>query len=122
MANIPAAIIIGKLDCPAYIIYMSRASIYIIALMCRLMFLRKLISLRIRDFAKAVIFPTTIVTAIIIFIIVVKYQFYANSTVLSLIIESVVIILIEIVTIAYIGLSKNEKQTITNIIKSKLKL
>lgn len=121
MANIPAAIIIGELDCPAYMIYMSRASIYIMALTCRLMFLRKQIGLRIRDFAKAVILPTTIVTAIIISIIVAKHQFYAGSTIMSFMIESAVIILIEIVAIVYIGLSNNEKQAITNIIKRKLK-
>ena len=122
MANIPAAIIIGELDCPAYMIYMSRALIYILALLCRLMFLRKLIGLRIRDFTRAVIMPITIVTAIIISIIIIKHQFYAESTALSFIIESAVIILIETVTITYIGLSKNEKQAIINIIKSKLKL
>jgi hypothetical protein len=81
------------------------------------MFLHKQIGLRIRDFAKAVILPTTIVTAIIISIIAVKHQFYAGSTIMSFMIESAVIILIEIVAIAYIGLSNNEKQAITNIIK-----
>ena len=121
LLNIPASLIIGKLGIPPFAIYAVRASIYILALSCRLLFLHKLIDLNIIDFIKNVIIPTVAVSVIITTLIIMKYIYIHDTTFLSFIIESLFIVFAEIIVIGIIGLNSNERKFIFNIIKSKLK-
>lgn len=122
LLNIPVSLVLGKMGLPPYTIYAARASIYILAISCRLTFLRKLINLNIYEFIRKVIYPTLAVSAIIVTLIVLKYMYISNTTFTSFVIESLLLVFVEIVVIGAIGLNNNERKFIFNIIKSKLKI
>lgn len=121
LMNIPLAYIAGKIGLPPAGIYAARASLFIVALSTRLIFLKKLINLKFTNFLLNVISPITIVSLPILAIILAKYIYLPNTNSILFIIESIVIIFIEIIVIGWMGLNKSERTFISNIILKKIK-
>lgn len=121
LLNIPLAFTAGKLNLLPATIFAIRAAIFIVALCVRLAFLRKMINLSITGFAKNVILPITIVSLPLFVMVLAKYQFVTETTFLSFFIESLVIVIAEIVFIVLLGLSKSERGFISKTILKKLK-
>ena len=96
LMNIPLAFIVGKIGLPPAGVYAVRASLFILALSTRLIFLRKLIDLKLINFLKNVIHPVIIVSLPLFVIIFAKYQFLPNTNFLLFTVESILIILFEI--------------------------
>ena len=121
LLNIPLAYIVGKMGLhPAYV-FAARSAIFIFALIVRLVFLKKMINLKVTEFVKNVIIPITIVSIPLFAIIFAKYNFMPETTFLSFLIESFVVIIIETVLIALLGLSKSERGFISRTILKKFK-
>ncbi|MBR4967697.1 MAG: lipopolysaccharide biosynthesis protein [Bacteroidaceae bacterium] len=121
LMNIPLAYLVGKMGLPPAGIYAIRALIFIAALLTRLIFLRKLINLKLTDFTKNVILPITIASLPIIAMIFAKYIYLPHTTFASFITESIIIVLLEIIIIGGLGLSKNERAFIKKTVLKKIK-
>lgn len=121
LMNIPLAFIVGKANLPPAGIYAIRASLFIVALITRLIYLKKLINLSMQQFAKNVIYPITLVSLPLFALIFAKYQYLPNTTFISFMIESIAIVLIEVVVIGWIGLNKNERGFISRTLLKKIK-
>jgi hypothetical protein len=121
LMNIPLAFIVGKANLPPAGIYAIRASLFIVALITRLIYLKKLINLSMQQFAKNVIYPITLVSLPLFALIFAKYQYLPNTTFISFMIESIVIVLIEVVVIGWLGLNKNERGFISRTLLKKIK-
>lgn len=121
LMNIPLAFIVGKLGLPPAGIYAIRAFIYIAALTTRLIFLKRLIGLEFTKFATNVIAPVLLVSIPLFALIFVKQQFVLDTTFVSFLVESILVVLIETVFIGWLGLNKNERDFITQTIFKKIK-
>lgn len=121
LMNIPLAFIVGKANLPPAGIYAIRASLFIVALITRLIYLKKLINLSMQQFAKNVIYPITLVSLPLFALIFAKYQYLPNTTFISFMIECIAIVLIEVVVIGWIGLNKNERGFISRTLLKKIK-
>lgn len=121
LMNVPLALLIGKTGLPPAGVYAIRASLFIFALITRLIYLKKLINLSMQQFAKNVIYPITLVSLPLFALIFAKYQYLPNTTFISFMIESIAIVLIEVVVIGWLGLNKNERGFISRTLLKKIK-
>lgn len=121
LMNVPLAVLIGKTGLPPAGVYAIRASLFIFALITRLIYLKKLINLSMQQFAKNVIYPITLVSLPLFALIFAKYQYLPNTTFISFMIESIAIVLIEVVVIGWLGLNKNERGYISRTLLKKIK-
>ena len=121
LMNIPLAFVVGKLGLPPAAIYATRASIFIFTLTTRLLYLKKLINLSIHEFAKKVLYPIILVSLPLFALIFIKYQYIPNTDLISFLIESIAIVLIETVLIGWFGLNKSERTFISKTILKKIK-
>ncbi len=121
LMNIPLAFIVGKANLPPAGIYAIRASIFIVALIVRLIYLKRLIDLNIQQFVKKVICPITLVSLPLFALIFIKYQYSPNTDLISFLIESMAILLVEIGLIGWLGLNKNERGFISRTLLKKIK-
>ena len=121
LMNVPLAYLVGKLGLPPAAVYVIRASIFVVALTVRLMYLKRLIDLNILQFAKKVIFPITLVSLPLFALIFAKHQYLPNTNFILFMIESVAIVLVEIGLIAWLGLNKSERIFISKTILKKIK-
>lgn len=121
LMNIPASYILLLSGFPAYSVFLVSASITIITLIIRLIILRSLINLNIRDFVLKVIlrsFATAIITGIIAFWI---NQLLQSNTLLITIIFVLLCIITSVLVVFGLGLNRNERQFIRSMIYSKLR-
>ena len=121
LMNVPLAYLVGELGLQPAAVYAIRASIFIVALVVRLWYLKKLINLNIRQFAKKVLYPITLVSAPLFVLIILKYQYLPNTNFISFVIESITIVIIEIIIIGWLGLNKSERTFISKTILKKFK-
>lgn len=121
LMNIPLAFIVGKANLPPAGIYAIRASLFIVALITRLIYLKKLINLSMQQFAKNVIYPITLVSLPLFALIFAKYQYLPNTTFISFMIESITIVFVEVVVIGWIGLNNSERSFISKTILKKIR-
>jgi hypothetical protein len=121
LMNVPLALLIGKTGLPPAGVYAVRALIFIFALTTRLIYLKKLINLEFTKFLKNVIYPICLSSIPLFAIIYAKYQFITDTTFISFIIESIAIVLIEVVVIGWLGLNKNERGFISRTLLKKIK-
>lgn len=121
LMNVPLAYIVGKLGLPPAAVYVIRASIFVVALTVRLMYLKRLINLSILQFAKKVVYPITLVSLPLFALIFAKYQYLPNTNFISFMIESAAIVLVEIGLIGWLGLNKSERTFISKTILKKIK-
>ena len=121
LMNVPLAYIVGKLGLPPAAVYVIRASIFVVALTVRLMYLKRLINLSILQFAKKVVYPITLVSLPLFALIFAKHQYLPNTNFISFMIESVTIVLVEIGLIGWLGLNKSERTFISKTILKKIK-
>ena len=121
LMNVPLAFIVGELGLPPAAVYAIRASIFIIALTVRLIYLKRLIELNILQFVKKVIYPITLVSLPLFALIFAKHQYLPNTNFISFMIESAAIVLVEIGLIGWLGLNKSERTFISKTILKKIK-
>lgn len=121
LMNIPLAYIVGKFGLPPAAVYAVRASIFIFTLSTRLLYLKKLINLDIRQFGVKVLCPITLVSLPLFALIFVKYQYIPDTDLVSFIIQSIAIVFIETVLIGWLGLNNSERTFISNTILKKIK-
>ena len=121
LMNVPLAYLVGKLGLPPAAVYVIRASIFVVALTVRLLYLKRLIDLNILQFAKKVIFPITLVSLPLFALIFAKHQYLPNTNFISFMIESAAIVLVEIGLIGWLGLNKSERTFISKTILKKIK-
>lgn len=121
LMNVPLALLIGKTGLPPAGVYAVRALIFIFALTTRLIYLKKLINLEFTKFLKNVIYPICLSSIPLFAIIYAKYHFITDTTFISFIIESIAIVLIEVVVIGWLGLNKNERGFISRTLLKKIK-
>lgn len=121
LMNIPLGLLAGKLGLPPATIYAIRAFIFIIALVTRLLYLKKMIGLSIQSFVKNVIFPISLVSLPLFAILFLKYKYAEETTFISFIVESFVILIIEVATIGWLGLNKRERSFISKTLLKKIK-
>lgn len=121
LLNLPLGYVFGKLHYPPQSIFVIRIVLFIIALIVRLLFLRKLIGLRIWMFFKNVMFP---IIFSIIFIFGVCYltrKFLTNTDSINKLLGSFsCVILIQIIGIGLFGLNKLERRRIISFIRNKI--
>lgn len=121
LLNVPLAFFVGKLGLAPAAVFAIRAAIFIVALVVRLAFLKKMINLNIKEFAKKVLLPIAIVSIPLFVMVFAKYHFMRETTFISFIIESIIIVVVEIALIALYGLSKSERDFISKTILKKFK-
>ena len=121
LLNIPLAYIVGKFGLPPAAVYAVRASIFIFTLTTRLLYLRKLINLDIQQFVIKVLYPIALVSLPLFALILVKYQYLPNTDLISFLIQSMAIVLIEMVLIGLFGLNKSERGFIAKNIFKKIR-
>lgn len=121
LMNVPLAYAVGKLGLPPAAVYAIRASIFIVALTVRLLYLKRLIDLNLLQFAKKVLYPIALVSIPLFVLIILKHQYLPNTNFLSFMIESILIVIIEIGLIGWLGLNKSERAFISKTILKKIR-
>lgn len=121
LMNMPLAFLAGELNLPPASVFAIRAAIFIVALVVRLIFLKKMINLEFTPFAKNVIIPVTIVSVPLFALIYAKYRYIPETTFASFVLQSIAILIIEIVIIGMFGLNNSEREFISKTIKKKIK-
>lgn len=121
LLNLPFTYFCGIMGWNPELAFALQAFVNAMAVITRLLFLKKLICLNIYTYTKKVLFPILIVTSLIggsIFMI--KNLSHTTDNFMTFIIQSTTLIIIEVITILYIGLSKHERCTIYAKVSSKL--
>lgn len=124
LMNIPISYIGGRLEMSPESMFLIRNIIYVFAFVARLIFLRKLICLDISIFLKRVVLPVFKVLFFVTFpvlFIIWKGFVYSSDNIQTLIWQTALLCLYEIIIIYAFGLSKNERIYVLNILKTKIK-
>lgn len=116
---VPISYIILKRSPQPELIFCTVLLFEVIALFIRLLFMRKMISLSIISFIKNVIFPITGVTLTSIWFPIL-YHYYSNGNLINTLICCLISFLVVCISIYTIGLSKQERNVVINIIKSRI--
>lgn len=122
LLNIPLSYFGGLLNMKPEVIFIIRNTTFACGFIIRLLFLRKIIRLNCIDFAKEVILPVAKVSFFTFVPLYLLFKWAATATsLLQLILQSAFIIGYELLIIASIGLKKEERIYIYNIVKQKIK-
>lgn len=119
LLNIPLAYFIGKYSFSVENVFVIRNIIYILCLVTRLLFLIQLINFNLVQYIKKVILPL-IVASILIILPVIFFNKNISNDIFSLIYNSIIIFLYELIICYIFALGKNEKKYISNFIKIKI--
>lgn len=121
LINIPLAYIVGKLGLPPSLVYAARTVILICTLIVRVLYLKKIINLSLKQFARKVLLPIILVSLPLLGLFFIKSEYIPTTDLISLLTQSAVVILIETVIIGFIGLNENERNFISETILQKIK-
>lgn len=106
---------------PTFFLYTS-ITLSVVTLVLRLVFLKKMISLDILAFLNNVIVPVLFVSFLSLLVLYCLYLYFGQSTnVFECLYVTSIIIIINFLVIFSVGLRKNEKVAIFNLIKNRLK-
>jgi len=121
MLNFPIIWILFELDFSPNVIFYVYLIISIIALLIRLYFVKKLMNIQITSFFKNVLYPILLLS-IILFVITyfIKTKLDNPVSFFQFLIQTSCILTVCIITIYIIILTKQEKQFLSNFIKSKI--
>lgn len=120
MLILPVSFFCGKLGWEPQYIYAFLAFLNFIAIIIRLWYLNKLIQFNIVSFIKRVVLPV-IITTLSTLLLVLFCSFFVHeiTSPTEFLLQSMIIILYELVVISLIGLTKLERKSFIRIIKSK---
>lgn len=124
LMNVPISYVGGRLGMSPESMFLIRNIIYVFAFVARLVFLRKLIGLDVSIFFKRVVFPIIKVLLFVIlpvFFVVWKGLVCLSDNFQTLIWQTVLLCLYEIIIIYAFGLRMNERMYMLNILKTKIK-
>lgn len=124
LMNIPISYVGGYLGMSPENMFLIRNVIYVFALSARLIFLRKLINLDISIYLKRVILPIIKVLLFVtlpIFVIIWKGIVCSSDNFQTLIWQTILLCLYEIIIVYTFGLRRNERMYVLNILKTKIK-
>lgn len=122
LLNIPISFILIKLDYPPTSVFVVRIVMFVIALIARLIFLKKLIGIDIMKFLHKVIIPIMNVSIPLLIVSYYWIKFIGNSTnFIELVWHSISLFIISIILITFLGLSRDERSYMFGIILSKIK-
>lgn len=119
LLNFPVSWIALKLGCPAYSVFIVAVVISFISLIARVVIVRKIISFSIRLFFVDVILPALLTTVLSSGIAFTVYKLMPSGILFSFI-KIAIDVLFVCVFAVFVGLNKNERNYIFNIIKSKI--
>lgn len=121
LLNLPFAYFWGKAGCVVWVIYITRVLLFSVALISRLLFLKKLIDLNLGVFFKKVLVPLASVSCILLINELLLFKYLGSSeSIGSFIFQSVYLAVVTIVVIFTIGLNHKERNDLIRIIRSKL--
>ena len=123
LLNVPISYIGGFYKMSPEGMFLTRNIIYIFALITRLIFLRKLISLNTNIFLKKVILPVLTVSCVVSLptYALIKDLIEPSNSLPSFVWQTLTICIYELIIIYLLGLQRNERTYITNILKKKFK-
>lgn len=115
---LPISYIVLKLGAPPYSVFLVHLCCAIIAQIARVYMIRPMIMLSIKDYLYQVIYKVVSVFIISLLICNVISNLHHEITFLTFISDSILCVLISVLTIYLLGLNKNEKYFITSKIKA----
>lgn len=122
LLNIPISFILIKLNYPPTSVFVVRIGLFVIALIVRLVFLKRLIGLDLLKFLHKVIIPVLNVTIPLLFVSYYWVKIIGHSSnFIELIWHSLSLFLASIILTTFLGLSKDERNYMLGIILSKIK-
>lgn len=122
LLNLPFSYILIKADCSPSVVFVVRIALFIIALIVRLIFLRKLTNLSILEFVHKVILPIIYVMTPLAVISYGWINFIGISESFGdLIWQSLTLIISSIIMTGFWGLTKEEKEFLFGIIQSRMR-
>lgn len=119
LLNLPFSYIGGRFGMAPEGMYVIRLALFVLALITRLIFLKKYIGLQILKFINKVIVPTASITVIlfITYFVVYKYNIEATNFV-QLLYQSIIAFAFVSLLSFFIGLTRNERSVIIDKVKS----
>lgn len=118
---LPLGYCCGVLGIEPQFIFAIQAFLNLLAIIVRLYFMRKLLQFSIRRFVKDVFAPIGIVSTLMIPMIYICLLYFSQAkTFYECIVQSIVIIIYEIIVIVLIGLNRYEHGVIFDFIKNKI--
>lgn len=123
LLNLPLSYIALKLGYPSYSVFAIRIALFILCLVVRLLFLRKLIQLDLLNFIRKVILPIGLVVLCLSVVLKcwTKYVGHSESLV-QLIWQSSTLICITGLIVLTFGMVSSERAYLSNILKSKFRV
>ncbi|MBQ0164437.1 MAG: lipopolysaccharide biosynthesis protein [Bacteroidales bacterium] len=105
---------------PQYI-FAIQSLLNFLAIIVRLYMMRGLLQFSMTRFAKSVFFPICVVTILMFPIIYLRSSYQTLATEFSrLVLQSIIIVIYELIIIILVGLKQSERRTILNLIKSRV--
>lgn len=122
LLNLPLAYACGALDWEPQYVFAFQAAVNLIAIFARLFMMRSLIQFSVRKFAKDVILPIASVTLLMIPIVYVCNMFLHQASNLSqFVLQSVFLVICEIIIVGFVGLSGEERRRIISFVGSRVR-
>jgi len=119
LLNLPLSYIGGKFGMAPEGMYLIRLGLFVVALITRLVFLNQYIGLDIMRFVRKVIFPTSIISIMLVIVYMIVYHYHFEAVGFLQLVYQTLLALVLVGILAFtIGLTSNEKRAIINKTKS----
>ena len=122
LLNIPISLVLIKLNYPPASVFVVRIVLFAIALIVRLIFLKRLIGLNILKFLHKVFIPVLNVSISLLLVSYYWVKIIGHSTnFIELVWHSLSLFIVSIILTTFLGLSRNERKYMLGVILSKIK-
>ena len=120
MLILPMSYVALKIGFPLYSVFVVQLIFSAIALFVRIAIARSLIKITILDFTQAVLLPVGLVTILSYLCISSIGYIHFNGEISQVVLSSLIITVVNFITVFFIGMTPNERVTVIRKIKSKL--
>lgn len=121
LLNVPLSYVSCKIGMAPEMVYIIRSCIAAVCVLTQLIFLRKYIGLDVMKFVSKVITPLFFLLVLLLPFFYVKWSYFSITSFYSFLVETILIILYEVIIILYVGLSKGEREFIIQRLLKTLK-
>lgn len=121
LLNLPLAFLCGKMGWRPQYMFVCQALINLVAVIVRLIYLKKSTRFSISQYAKDVLVPILLVTLMLLPLIFLLYKYLSTAgNFLQFLYQSAIIVLIEFGIVWLLGLNKTERNGVLTIARSRL--